>query len=62
MDTDVLNSIPDCKAIKQDGSTKPCCYWREYIGECIKPNNVDCPQGVRKPQQEVAETCYNSLS
>ncbi len=62
MDTDVLNSITDCKAIKdRDGIIKPCCWWSEHIGECGRPQNVDCPEGVRAPQQEVADSNYGAL-
>ena len=62
MDTEVLNSITDCKAIKrQDDSTKPCCYWYDILGVCRKPSNVKCPQGIPEPSQEVADSHYNSL-
>lgn len=62
MDTDVLNAITDCKAIKDHkGEVKPCHWWAEYRGVCIKPASIDCPEGVRQPQQTVAEMDYRSL-
>ena len=55
MDTEVLNSITDCKAIKGPrGKVEPCHWWAEYKGECTKPANIKCPEGVKQPQQEVA--------
>ena len=53
MDTEVLNAIPDCKNIDKKGN--PCQWWYETSGECRKPSDVDCPKGVRQPQQEYAE-------
>jgi hypothetical protein len=42
MDSDVLNSIPDCKK---------CSFWKDHIGKCFKPRDVDCPKEVRQPRQ-----------
>jgi len=49
MDTEVLKAISVCQQ---------CHWWADYRGKCIKPDNVDCPQGVLPPQQEVAEMDY----
>lgn len=46
MDTEELNQIPDCKK---------CNWWYDVVGECQKPSDVDCPKGVRQPQQEYAK-------
>ena len=46
MDTEVLNQIPDCKT---------CNWWYDLLGVCEKPKDVDCPKGVRQPQQEFAK-------
>lgn len=55
MDTEILNELTDCKAIKGPrGVIKPCHWWAEYIGKCTKPASIDCPEGVKQPQQEVA--------
>lgn len=70
MDTEVLNAIPDCKRVLDEAATrkaggkkmyKACHWWREYMGKCIKPANIDCPKGVKPPQQEVAEMDYTIL-
>ncbi len=53
MDTETLNAITDCKK---------CHFWREYIGKCIKPDNIDCPEGVKQLSQEIAEMEYRSLT
>ncbi len=53
MDSDVLNNIPDCKK---------CSWWYEIRGVCRKPNNIDCPKGVKQPNQTVADMNYSSLS
>lgn len=53
MDTEVLKAITDCKK---------CHFWRDYIGKCMRPSNIDCPEGVRKPQQDVAVLEYRSLT
>ncbi len=50
MDTDVLNNIPDCK--------KDCHWWQEYIGQCQKPRNIDCPKG-NKPKQQTSTIDHN---
>lgn len=47
MDSDILNSIPDCKE---------CDWWYDVVGECRKPSDIECPKGVRQPQQEEVET------
>lgn len=46
LDSDVLNSIPDCKE---------CKWWYDPPGECKKPGDIECPKGVEQPQQEYAE-------
>lgn len=46
MDTELLESIPDCKE---------CQWWYDTYGECRKPSDMDCPRGVRQPQQEYAK-------
>lgn len=63
MDTEVLNALTDCKAIKQpDDSVGPCYYWRERIGKCIIPSDTKCPVGVPRPRQDVAILEYRSLT
>lgn len=63
MDTDILNSITDCKAIveRSGDEPKPCEFWYEILGECRRPAGIDCRHGVRRPQQDFAEQDYNSL-
>ena len=56
MDADVLNNLTDCKAIVDaEGNINPCPWWYETLGECTIPANVDCLQGIRKPQQDMVE-------
>ncbi len=63
MDTEVLNSLPDCKDARENGKKtgRPCQWWYDIRGVCCRPANIDCPQGVRQPRQEVAETEYTIL-
>ncbi len=53
MDTDILNSIPDCKT---------CTWWYDVVGECKKPIDIACPNGVRQQQQQVTKNDYTILS
>jgi len=53
MDAEILAAISDCKNIDKKGL--PCHWWYDILGVCRKPKDIDCPQGVRRPQQEKAE-------
>jgi len=53
MDKSDLENLTDCKK---------CPFWRDYIGECRKPDNIDCPEGVQLPVKTQAETEYRSLA
>ena len=59
LDSEDLNSKQDCKDVKdKDSNIRPCQCWFEMLGVCRRPANIDCPQGVRWPQQEFVETEY----
>ena len=63
MDTDILNSVTDCKAIKgPQGKVEPCHWWYEIRGICRRPANIECPEGVRQPQQESSYSEFRSLT
>ncbi len=63
MDSEVLNSITDCKAIKDpNGVVKPCEWWYEILGECRRAAGIECRHGVRGPQQEFTIDDYNYLA
>ena len=63
MDTDILNNLTDCKAIRgRDGKVRPCHFWYDPPGKCKKPADTDCPEGVRQPQQEFMEMEYDALN
>lgn len=52
MDAEILDAM-DCKK---------CHWWSDRLYKCNKPADIDCPEGVRPPQQEVADTNYSVLS
>ena len=53
MDSEVLADISDCKV--------GCGFWYKLTGECKRPNDVDCPKGVKRPRQLVADTDFQVL-
>ena len=51
MDTDILDNLTDCKK---------CHWWYEILGRCNKPEDVNCPEGVRpKRQESYLDESYN---
>ena len=60
MDSEILQALTDCKAVldDRDGKIKHCRWWYDIIGECRKPANIDCPEGVKPPQQEFMDNEY----
>lgn len=65
MDADILKQMSPCTKEyvgKIDGKhvyvDKKCHFWDAMVGRCMKAASVNCPNGVRLPQQEVVEMDY----
>jgi hypothetical protein len=53
MDTEVLQAMSPCTNEKGK-----CHWWDALRGNCYKPDDTKCPQGVRQPLQEVMDMDY----
>ncbi len=56
MDSVDLQAISPC--INEKGK---CQWWDAMVGKCKIKSDIKCPQGVRKPRQEVMETDYRII-